>query len=129
MSSTSTNDPPAKGKRSLRELGEVLKAEVLTGGALLDNLVEHVECTDQMSQVLAFTDSGNLLLTGLTNIQVVNTAHVAGLIGVVFVRGRRPGDEVISKAASFEIPLLLTPYPMYDACGILYMEGMAGKTI
>ncbi|MBW1708312.1 MAG: PucR family transcriptional regulator ligand-binding domain-containing protein [Deltaproteobacteria bacterium] len=113
---------------SLRHVVKILNAEVLTGEEPLDQTVQHVECTDLMSQVLAFIKSGNLLLTGLTNIQVVNTADISGLIGVVFVRGRSPSKEVIAKAKEVGLPLFLTSYSMYEAAGHLYLNGLPGST-
>lgn len=117
-----------EGGANLRQVAEILDAEVLSSEDHLDQAVEHVECTDLMSQVLAFVKSGNLLLTGLTNIQVINTANISGLIGVVFVRGRSPSKEVIAKAKAIGLPLLLTSYSMYEAAGRLYTNGLPGST-
>ncbi len=104
-----------------------LEAEVLVGERLLDRPVLAVEATDMMSQVLAFAKPGTVLLTGLTNVQVVNTAEVAGLAGVVFVRGQRPPEAVIAKAEAHSLPLLLTPHSLYEACGLLHQSGVSGQ--
>ena len=111
---------------SLRQIGLILEAEVLSGENLLGRPVIEVEATDLMSQVLAYSEPGMLLLTGLTNVQVVNTAEVAGLAGVIFVRGLRPSEEVVRKAQSHSIPVLLTPFSMYQACVLLYRNGLPG---
>lgn len=79
---------------------------------------------DLMSDVLAFTHAGTLLLTGLTNPQVVRTAEMAGIRAIVFVRGKRPPRETISLAAEKNIPLLATRYTLYEACGRLYGAGL-----
>ncbi|HHE75011.1 MAG TPA: hypothetical protein ENL37_07985 [Desulfobacteraceae bacterium] len=117
-----------EGWVTLRRVAQILKAKVLASEDYLDREVQHVECTDLMSQVLAFVQPGYLLLTGLTNIQVVNTANISGLIGVVFVRGRPPAMEAIAKAKAVELPLLLTSYSMYEAAGRLYMNGLPGSS-
>jgi len=118
---------PGEGTK-LHQVAQILDAKVLASEAFLDKEVKHVECTDLMSEVLAFMQSGNLLLTGLTNIQVINTANISGLIAVVFVRGRSPSKEVIAKAQAVGLPLLLTSYSMYEAAGRLYVNGLPGST-
>ena len=64
-----------------------------------------------MSDVLAFTKERTLLLTGLTNIQVIRTAELSDLAGLVFVRGKLPGAEVINLAQTKGMPLLTTNLP------------------
>lgn len=78
-----------------------------------------------MSDVLAFTHAGTLLMTGLTNPQVVRTAEMAGIKAIVFVRGKYPPPETISLAEQKNIPLLASRYTMYETCGRLYQAGLA----
>lgn len=79
---------------------------------------------DLMSDVLAFTHAGTLLLTGLTNPQVVRTAEMAGIKAIVFVRGKHPPRETLVLAEDKGIPLLATRYTLYEACGRLYSAGL-----
>jgi predicted transcriptional regulator len=63
---------------------------------------------------------GTLLLTGLISTQVIRTAVVADLCGVVFVRGKKPGDEILSLAKESKVPVLGTQLRMFEAAGRLY---------
>lgn len=81
---------------------------------------------DLMSDVLAFAHAGTLLLTGLTNPQVVRTAEMAGIQAIIFVRGKTPPPETISLAEELALPLLSTRFTLYEACGRLYKAGLAG---
>jgi predicted transcriptional regulator len=110
----------------LVEVQKILRAEILCGGENLERDAEIACGADLMSDVLAFTKERALLLTGLTNIQVVRTAEVSDLVGIVFVRGKRPTAEVIGLAEAKGIPLLLSNYPMYESCGLLYKNGLRG---
>ncbi|WP_371371569.1 DRTGG domain-containing protein [Sporomusa aerivorans] len=110
----------------LAQIRKLLDAEVLSGMEWLDREVKSACGSDLMSDVLAFTNEQALLLTGLTNIQVIRTAEMSDLAGIMFVRGKRPGPEVIAMAKEMGIPLLLTERQMYEACGILYRDGLAG---
>ena len=117
---------PSENGIYLEDLVSILEAEVLSGGGLLSRPIRKVAATDMMSRVLASSEPGALLLTGLTNIQVVKTAEVADLAGVVFVNNVRPSDDVISRAEELSIPTFLCNYSMYIACGRLYEKGLAG---
>lgn len=77
-----------------------------------------------MSDVLAFTHAGTLLMTGLTNPQVVRTAEMAGIIAIAFVRGKLPPAETTALAQEKGIPLLASKYTMYETCGRLYQKGL-----
>ena len=111
----------------LSEVRRILGAEVLSGEEILEAVEALSVCgADLMSDVLAFTKERTLLCTGLTNPQVVRTAELIGLCGVVFVRGKRPSEEVIAMAAERNLPLLSTHYPLYETCGLLYAAGLPG---
>jgi hypothetical protein len=51
---------------------------------------------------------------------------VGDLVGIVLVRGKRPGLDVIQMAESKGIPLMVTNLPMYESCGLLYRAGIKG---
>jgi predicted transcriptional regulator len=104
---------------TLAEVRDLLGADVLCGEDL-SLKIEAVGAADLLSDVLALSKPGTLLLTGLLSTQVIRTAIVADLCGVVFVRGKRPGDEILSLANETRIPVLSTPLRMFDAAGRLY---------
>ncbi len=111
----------------LSEVRRVLQAEVLSGEELLDAVEALSACgADLMSDVLAFTKERTLLCTGLTNAQVVRTAELIDLCGLIFVRGKRPPTEVVAMAAERHLPVLLTKYPLYETCGLLFAAGLPG---
>ena len=58
---------------NLKEVRDILHAEVLCGGDMLDTEVRSACGSDFMSDVLAYVKNQALLLTGLVNPQVVRT--------------------------------------------------------
>lgn len=110
----------------LAEVQQTLLAEVIWGQDFLDREVLTACGADLMSDVLRFTKEKTLLLTGLTNIQVIRTAEISDLSAIVFVRGKRPSKELVAMAARNEIPLFVTGHPMYESCGLLYLRGLRG---
>ncbi|UCC97037.1 MAG: hypothetical protein JSW66_14470 [Phycisphaerales bacterium] len=110
----------------LKEIEKILGAEIITGAELREKNIEMACGSDLMSDVLSFMKSESLLLTGLTNLQVVRTAEMSDLAAVCFVRGKKPDREIIEMAESKNIPLMTTPLPMFESCGRLYQEGLSG---
>ena len=113
-------------RMTLEEVREILEAEVLVGSRL-EKIEVDVGCgADLMSDVLAFAKPGALLLTGLTNAQVVRTGEMADVAGICFVRGKKPPEETVTLATGTGLPLLATELPMFEACGRLYRRGLKG---
>lgn len=110
-------------------LKELLEADILCGAELLDVDVHSACGSDMMSDVLAFVKDQAVLLTGLVNLQVIRTAEMMDMHCVVFVRSKRPTLEMIEAAQDSGIALLSTDKRMYDACGILYTNGLTGSKI
>lgn len=111
---------------TLDEIVKVLDGELLTPRTNGDMIV-HTGCgCDLMSDVLAFIKPHTLLLTGLTNPQVIRTAEMADIKAICFVRGKRPNEEVIQFAEEKGIPLLATTLRMFEACGRLHENGLLG---
>jgi predicted transcriptional regulator len=110
----------------LKEVVELLEAEVICGAARLDEEFEFAGASDLMSDVLAFGSPGILILTGLSNTQSVRTAEIIEAKAIVYVRGRKPSQEGLELAEKSKMPVLSTKFLMYRACGLLYGRGIRG---
>jgi predicted transcriptional regulator len=108
----------------LKEIIDIIEGEVLTDGVSLDWKIKGCCGADLMSDVLASIKPDAILLTGLCNPQVVRTAQMADVRAIVFVRGKQPPAETIELAQQEEIPLITSPYGMFELCGRLYMAGL-----
>ena len=110
----------------ISEISRLLEAEVLCCENMLDNEVYSACGSDMMSDVLAFVKNQAVLLTGLVNPQVIRTAEMMDMHCIIFVRGKRPDETVLSLARQKDITILATPYRMFTACGLLYENGLEG---
>jgi len=110
----------------LSEIVDALDARVLACEDKIDFNVETCGASDLMSDILAALSEGCILLTGLTTVQVVRTAMVAGVGAVVFVRGKVPPQEVIDLANSEGLPLISSPYSMFVSSGRLHACNLTG---
>ena len=110
----------------LSEIVDALDATLLVGEDKLDKDITRCGGADLMSDILAAVSEDGLLLTGLTTIQVIRTAMVAGVGAVVFVRKKNPPQEVIDMAKAQGLPLITSPYSMFVSCGRLYACNLTG---
>jgi predicted transcriptional regulator len=108
----------------LSEVRDLLACDVFWGEELLVREIKYGCASDLMSDVLAFSRADALLLTGLMNIQTIQTAFIAEIGAIVFVRGKKPDATILALAREKRIPLLGTAHSMYEASGILYEHGV-----
>ena len=108
-------------------LKELLDAEVI---CCEENVGKHVYSAcgcDLMSDVLAYVKDQAVLLTGLVNSQVIRTAVMMDMLCVVFVRSKEPTKEIIELAKESGIVIMKTDKRLYEACGLLYSNGLVGN--
>ena len=110
----------------IAEIRDTLKAEIIVGEDQLDDIIISGGAADLMEDVLAAAAKGCALLTGVTTEYVMQTAKIAQVGAVVLVRGKRPPEIMTDLARQYKIPLLLTDYSLFVACGRLYMNGVRG---
>ena len=114
----------------LSDVAKILDAKVVCGENLMDREVKSACGCDMMSDVLAFVKDQAVLLTGLTNPQVIRTAEMMDMVCVVFVRGKKPDQMIIDLAREKNIVVMTTDHRMYLSCGLLYAAGLkAGELI
>lgn len=111
----------------LSDIKEFLKCQVVSSADFDPDIdIQFAYASDLMSDILVAVKPGALLLTGLTNNQVVRTCKVAATSAIVFVRDKKPTAETIRLADQYNMPILATKLSMFDACGILYANGIKG---
>ena len=110
----------------LRQVLSIIDGKAISKAIDLDQEVQMGCGADLMSDVLAFSREGAILMTGLTNPQVVRTVELAGITTIVFVRGKLPPPETVTLAEEKGIPLLASKYTMFETCGRLYQAGLPG---
>ena len=69
--------------------------------------------------MLALEKENYALITGLTNTQILRTAEITNACCVVIVRNKQPQQQAITLARRSGIPLVLSPFTMFDACSRL----------
>ena len=109
----------------IRDITKVLNAELLSGEEnQLDTEISTVAASDLMSDILARVEIPDMLLTGLSNSQVIRTSSIFGIKIVMIVRGKPVDSSVVELAKEEGILLMMTKVNMFDSCGILYEIGL-----
>ncbi len=110
----------------ISEIKKILKATVLAGEDQMDRNITSAGAADLIEDLLSAAAKGCALLTGVPTEQVIRTSKVVGVEMICIVRGKMPPDSFIELARSCDIPLLLSQYSLFIACGRLYMNGIRG---
>lgn len=113
----------------IREIKDLLGAEVLCCEQNLDRNAYSACGCDLMSDVLAYVKDQAVLLTGLVNPQVVRTAEMMDMICIVFVRSKSPTKEMLDLAEDNGIVVMRSDKRLYEACGLLYSNGLVGNKV
>ena len=105
------------------DIVHLIDGQVIEGEQYLDREIDRIFASDLMSDVLTLKDTP-VLVTGLCNVQTIRTCDMANLEVVIFVRGKRPTEDMVELADENDMILICTPYSMFKTCGILYGAGM-----
>ena len=108
---------------TLREIVGKLNATVYLGSERLDEEVDRAFASDLMSDVLTLKETP-MLITGLCNVQTIRTCDMATLDIVVFVRNKKPTEDMIELAEENDMVLIGTSYSMFKTCGLLFDAGV-----
>ncbi len=108
----------------LEEVVHLVNGEYLIGEEKGDIPIDHAYAADLLSDVLALTEEQTTLITGTVSPQVIRVADILDITAVIFVRGRRPAQNLIDYAKCLGVPLVTTEKTMFETCGLLYTHGV-----
>jgi hypothetical protein len=118
--------PEFKPKKvKLTEIIKITQARLVAGSTKENHELEKAFSSDLMSDVLTLDEDHILLVTGLTNIQIIRTAEMADIEVVLLARDKKATPEMIELANENGLVLLETPFSIYRASGELYKNGLA----
>ena len=111
-------------KMKLSEIAKVLNAKVVCGQDRLDEEQDKAFASDLMSDILTLGDNFPMIVTGLCTMQTIRTCEMGNLDIVVFVRKKKPTEEMIELAEDEGMVLMECDYSMFKACGLLWEAGL-----
>jgi len=110
---------------NIQDLTKIVNGTLVTATRDLRRVAKGAFAADLMSDVLASIQPDAVLVTGLCNPQVVRTAHMADVTAIILVRGKQAPSETVDLANAEEIPIISTPFGMFEACVRLNQAGLS----
>jgi len=107
----------------IHRICDIINGKIITEG-LRELYFTYGFASDLMSDVLTIDKDNVLLITGLCNLQIIRTAEVVEIKGILLVRNKKPTDDMIELAEKSKIILVTSPYSMFHVCGLLFNEGL-----
>jgi len=108
----------------IRQILEISQGKLLTPHVNLDMEILGGYAGDLMSDVLASIQPDSVLITGLSNPQVIRTALIADVRLVIFARGKQPAQETITLAMEERFPIICSDLGLYEISGRLMQHGL-----
>ncbi|WP_340110930.1 DRTGG domain-containing protein [Maribellus mangrovi] len=108
----------------LADIIRITEAKLIVGNEVHKHDLKRAFSSDLMSDVLTLETDNILLITGLTNPQLIRTAEMADIEVVLLARNKKASPEMIELAREVGLVLLETPYSIYRASGVLFTNGL-----
>ncbi len=109
---------------NLQEIINMVDGTLICGESPAEIIVGKGFASDLMSDVLTLNENSVLLITGLANMQTIRTAEMADIKHILFVRNKKPSDEMINLAKREGMTIVLCRKSMFSTCGILSKAGL-----
>ncbi|MDA3850986.1 MAG: hypothetical protein PF447_06905 [Spirochaetaceae bacterium] len=107
----------------LQDILTLVKGKLICGEDL-QSKIDMICSSDLMSDILTLEPENALMVTGLANIQAIRTAEMADIDFILLVREKEITQDMQSLAKESGIILMQTAMGMYEACGVLYAQGL-----
>ena len=108
----------------IEKIIELVKAKVVCGEEYLDCSIGSAFSSDLMSDILTLDTGDLMIITGLSNIQLIRTAEMVDVKFILIARNKKATSEMIQLAKENSMVLLETPFSMFRVSGVLYMAGV-----
>lgn len=106
------------------EIAKLINGTVLYHDRSSESNVNKAFASDLMSDVLTVSTESLLLITGLVNLQTIRTAEMADISNILFVRGKKPTEDMLNLAKREGMNIILSDKSMFATCGILFKAGL-----
>lgn len=110
---------------NINQIAKLIQGEVLCIANADEVSIKRAFASDLMSDVLTLNTDSLLLITGLANMQTIRTAEMAEIKNILFVRNKKPTNEMIELAKREHINIVICSKSLFTVCGELYKSGLS----
>jgi predicted transcriptional regulator len=118
------NQMNTSNQMTIRDIAGLIDGKVICCEDRLSTSVEYAFASDLMSDVLTVEKENILLITGLTNLQVIRTSEMSDINCVIVARDKKVNDDMVKLAEENNIILVECPYSVFHVSGELYKAGL-----
>lgn len=111
-------------RMDIKQIAELIQGQIISQKNFEEATVRCAFASDLMSDVLTLDTNGLLLITGLANMQTIRTAEMADIKNILFVRNKKPTQEMIQLAIRENINILVCSKSLFSTCGKLFEAGL-----
>ncbi len=105
---------------NLHKLAQTLDLNFFTQNVSLDKEITHAYTGDLPSDVLGYSQKGDLLITIQSNRNMIAVAFIKNLSALILVNGITPAQEVIQKAEEKNIAIFGTRKKSFEISGEIF---------
>ena len=104
----------------ISDLMKELSLEAITCEDGLKNEVKGAYVSDLLSDVMGHAKDGDIWITLQSHMNIIAVAGLKELAGIIIVGDRPVQADVMQRAESENIMILMTPFTAFEAAGKLY---------
>jgi hypothetical protein len=109
---------------TIKEISRLIDGKVICCEERNSTNVEYAFASDLMSDVLTVENENMVLITGLANLQAIRTSEMSDIGCIIFARGKKIGEDMISLAIENKMILVESPHSLFHISGELYKAGV-----
>ncbi len=112
----------------LSEIAASLHARILPPEAPVDREIHRVYAGDRISDLIDRASAETLLVTNVSNAQLIRVAELMDVPGICVVGGGEPAPDLVAAAGKTGTAILVCPEGLFETCGLLYKSMAGGGT-
>ncbi len=109
---------------TIKTLSGIVSGNIVNPGPHNNVAVKTAFTSDLMSDVLTIDACETVLVTGLTNPQVVRTAEMSDILCIIIGRNKKCSREIVELATQCQVTVIESPFSLYKISGLLYESGI-----
>jgi hypothetical protein len=104
----------------IEEIARCIGATVLQAGSPGDRVIRHVYAGDRISDLIERSTAETLLVTNISNAQLIRVAELMDVPGICVTGGVLPDPALLSAASRTGTAILAASEGLFETCGRLY---------
>ena len=113
----------------LAEIAKTIDARLIPGSGAADREITRVYAGDRISDLIEQATPDTLLVTNISNAQLIRVADLMDVPGICLVNGAAPAPELAAAAAKSGTLLMVSSRALFETCGRIYLciQGDGGR--